>query len=438
MRRALYPALLMMALARAAHGQGGDVPATTLPEMLTLDDALKIFRARGLDLLIADAAVQSAEGDTKIAGAIPNPSISVGWLHAFFNTGASMFTGADGVSLGLGDSAAIENSLSGKRGLKLAVADSALKVARLSRSDAQRTLEFQVKQVYIQAVLARDALDFALEIQKSNDQTFNLNQLRFQKGAISEADEAKVEATKLESDQAVDSATQALRVAKVSLAFLLGVRGPIPDFKVEQDLPKYSVPPSLVSASPESLLREAYDHRPDLRAYAAQRERAEAAIRLARRARFPDLSLNFSYSQQGGAGDSNPVSPPTIGLAIGGTLPIFYLQSGEIKKAEADLRTQTVARAKVEAQVSADVETAFTNFTATRQLVERMEKRLLDRVKRARDLMQLSYTKGNASLLEFLDAQRQYIATNVEYLQDLTNYWTAVYQLEQAVGVDLR
>ena len=40
--------------------------------------------------------------------------------------------------------------------------------------------------------------------------------------------------------------------------------------------------------------------------------------------------------------------------------------------------------------------------------------------------------------MDFLDAQRTYIATNVEYLQDLTNYWTAVFQLEQAVGMELR
>jgi cobalt-zinc-cadmium efflux system outer membrane protein len=42
------------------------------------------------------------------------------------------------------------------------------------------------------------------------------------------------------------------------------------------------------------------------------------------------------------------------------------------------------------------------------------------------------------NLIDFLDAQRTFIATNLEYLQDLTNYWTAVFALEQAVGVELR
>ena len=48
------------------------------------------------------------------------------------------------------------------------------------------------------------------------------------------------------------------------------------------------------------------------------------------------------------------------------------------------------------------------------------------------------YRKGAASLLDFLDAERTYIATNLEYRQDLAAYWDAVYQLEQATAVKLR
>jgi cobalt-zinc-cadmium efflux system outer membrane protein len=140
----------------------------------------------------------------------------------------------------------------------------------------------------------------------------------------------------------------------------------------------------------------------------------------------------------GGGTFSSNTTPPTLVVGISGNLPVFYQQQGEINKAQADFRTQELTRAKTEAQVVSDVETAWTNFLSTKKLVERMENRLLDRAKRARDLVEIQFRKGAASLLEYLDAQRTYIATNQEYLQDLTNYWTAVYQLEQAVGTDLR
>jgi cobalt-zinc-cadmium efflux system outer membrane protein len=343
-------------------------------------------------------------------------------------------------SLDLGDNAAIEDSLSGKRHLRLKTARAALAAARMSRADAQRTLEFQVKQVYIQAVLARDALDFALEVQKSSTLTFEKVQLRYEKGAISEADEAKIETAKLEADQAVDLASQALRAAKVSLAFLLGVRNLVPDYRVEQDLPKFSTSPKLQAATREQLLAEAMDRRPDLRAQRFQRERAEASLALAKRLRFPDLnlSLGFSYAANAGGTFSSNTTPPTLLAGISGNIPLFYQQQGEIRKADADTRTQSLQLAKQTAQVVSDVETAWASFDGTRKLVGRMEARLLERSKRARDLVAVQYDKGAVSLLELLDAQRQYIATNVEYLQDLANYWTAVFLLEQAVGMDLR
>ena len=54
-------------------------PPVEIPAKLTLDDALTTFRARGFQLLIAEAAVMSAEGDEKIAGAVPNPGLNVGY-----------------------------------------------------------------------------------------------------------------------------------------------------------------------------------------------------------------------------------------------------------------------------------------------------------------------------------------------------------------------
>jgi len=67
-----------------------------------------------------------------------------------------------------------------------------------------------------------------------------------------------------------------------------------------------------------------------------------------------------------------------------------------------------------------------------------MEKQLKPAAERAFSITRLQYDKGAATLMDFLDAQRTYIATNVEYLQDLANYWTAVYQVEEAVGMELR
>jgi cobalt-zinc-cadmium efflux system outer membrane protein len=446
--RALLAAPLALAATLALEPRALPSPAApappAIPAHLTLDDALRLFREKGLDLIISEAGVASAEGDVAAAGAVPNPTLGASFSHAFTYQPAGMCDGAtctaNGVGLDLNDNNAIEDSLSGKRGLRQRVARAAYQAARQTRADAQRNLEFQVKQQYIQAVLARDQLDFAAEVQASTAKTLELTQLRYQKGAVSEADEAKAETAKLEADQAASAAGRALAVGKLGLAFLLGVRGAVPAFEVDADLPKYAVPSGLAGATAGALLTGALDARPDLKAQRLQRDRAEAGVALARRLRFPDMALDINYQQagSGGIGTNAPLTPPTLTIGLSLPVPLFYQQQGEIKKAEADLKLQEAQAAKVEAQVTSDVAVAHANFAAAKEQVERMQTRLLERARRARDLVDFQYQKGAASLLELLDAQRTYVATNVEYLNDLGAYWVAVFQLEQAVGTPAR
>ena len=57
--------------------------------------------------------------------------------------------------------------------------------------------------------------------------------------------------------------------------------------------------------------------------------------------------------------------------------------------------------------------------------------------RRARDITDLQYRAGAATLIDFLDAERTFIQTNTEYFDDLANYWTAVFQIEAAAGVEM-
>jgi cobalt-zinc-cadmium efflux system outer membrane protein len=67
-----------------------------------------------------------------------------------------------------------------------------------------------------------------------------------------------------------------------------------------------------------------------------------------------------------------------------------------------------------------------------------MQGRLLERARRARDLVRVQYEKGAASLLELLDAQRTFAQTHAEYLQDLHDLWLAHFKLLAAVGREPR
>jgi cobalt-zinc-cadmium efflux system outer membrane protein len=323
--------------------------------------------------------------------------------------------------------------LTGKRGLRVKAARAALAAARMGRADAERNLVAQVKQQYVQVVLAKATLDFNRTVQETMTKTLELNKLRYPR-LIDEGGLARVEIQKLEADQSVSTSAMSLRQAQVGLAFLLGVRTNTPDFAVEKTLLTFRVPTALEGKDERSLFELALGNRPDLKAQGYQRARALEALALARRTQIPDVTLSVQYSQIGtGQGVASPMA---ILFGAQMNLPVFYQQQGEVRRAHADLDTQALLYDKTIAQVASDLSSAWAAFNANRELVQRMESTLLSRARTARDILEKQYRAGSATLMDFLDAERTYIATNLEYLTDLTQYWTALFQLEQAVGVE--
>ncbi len=453
---ALFLSLLAAFWPARAHA-GGVVPAATeLPPTLSLDDALRIFKRRGLDLLIAEAATRGAEGAVTSAGEIANPVVSTSVGNAItystsnFSKSNCLQSGAQCTpwiyNIGLSDSAALEDAISGKRDLRLKIARNALAAAKMSRADAERTIAFQVKTAYLTVAQAVVAYKFAKDTAASNATTLKKFRDRFQSGAINEGDLQRIETQKLESEQALDAADQTLRQARVGLAFLLGVRGEVPDFDVDPKVLDFAVPAALRDATAAGLLHTAVDHRPDLLAAGYQVSSAEAQVALVKRQKFPDISLgvNYAWGGFGGVSTNGPVGPQTVTFSLTAPIPIFNQLQGEQRQAEAQYDANALLHAKAAAQVVNDVSGGLAAYAAARKMVERMEgpRRegggLLASAKGAFESVAIQYEKGAASLTDYLDALRTYIATKTEYIGDLAGYWTAVFQLEQAVATDLR
>ena len=456
-RGAILGLVLAFGLSLSARAARADaVPsAVELPPKLSLDEALRLLSERGLDVLIADAGTRAAEGGVRAAGAVPNPVGSASIGNAFTYTANRFSTSdchANGAAcspwiynVGINDSAALEDTLSGKRDLRLTVARNALAAAKMARADAKRTLELSVKTTYLQIAQATLALKFSRDVAGTEETALARARDRYTGGAINEGELERIEAEKLEADQAVDGATYALRSARVALAFLLGVRGAVPDFDVETHVLDYAVPVGLRDATELGLLRLAFEHRPDLAGSGYDKQRAAAALDLVRRQRFPDIALgvNYAWGGYGGVSTNGPIQSPTLTFGVSGPIPVFYALAGEERQAQAELDASALGQAKAVSEVVSDVATSFAAFASARRLVERMEgpRRdgggLLQSSRGAFEIVATQYEKGAGSLTDYLDALRTYIAVKNEYFDALTRYWTSVYELEAAVAWEL-
>lgn len=379
------------------------IPAS-IPSQLSLEEALNIFRSRGLDLLIAQAGIAQAEGDLRVAGASPSPQIglSTGKSQGFTPQLPGQSDRAYGATISEGGS--IVDSLCGHRKLRISVAEAALRGAKLGREDALRTVGAQVKIQFLQMALAKLNLDLSTQTRDAAHRTLELVKKRFSAGTVSEVDVSKAQLDSLATEQVLENSRQALEVARANLAFLLGERSIVPSFETIGSFEHPKMPTELAAATPESLLPVAREHRPDLLASKAQLEKSEAALSLAKRDWVPDSQLSLGVSQQGTG--ENALQPRTWTLGLNVILPSPRRVHGEIARASADIEFQRFTQQKIQAQVAMDLTSGWFSFQGGRSRLTRMEGNYLEQSKKVYDLVTFQYERGAASLLEVLDAQR--------------------------------
>jgi cobalt-zinc-cadmium efflux system outer membrane protein len=115
-------------------------------------------------------------------------------------------------------------------------------------------------------------------------------------------------------------------------------------------------------------------------------------------------------------------------------LPFFDRNQGEIARTGYAITQAREQEKFADGQVLTDVRDAFETLHSNDQIVGLYRSGYLDEARQSRDISEYSYRHGAASLLDFLDAERSYRATELAYRQALASYLVAVEQLREAVG----
>jgi len=116
-------------------------------------------------------------------------------------------------------------------------------------------------------------------------------------------------------------------------------------------------------------------------------------------------------------------------------IPIFNRNQGEIARTNYAINQAQELELAANDQVMSDVLNAYEAVRDNDQVISLYRAGYLDAAKESRDISEYSYKRGAASLLDYLDAERSYRATELAYRQSLAAYLTAVEQLREAVGV---
>jgi cobalt-zinc-cadmium efflux system outer membrane protein len=388
---------------------------------ITLEDATRLALEHNQSLRAQRLAVDQAKASEITAALKPNPVFTN--LNEDFPLLSPNFLTLDNLQNNqeFTDSVTYTIERGGKRLKRVQVAQDTTDVTVKTVADNERQLKFQVAQGFIDALLARSNFEFAKEDLKDFLQVVGINQKRMEAGDISEADYLKIKLQQLQFEQDVSAAQVALVQGKAALRQLVGYDTVPEDFELVGDLKHTKYAPTLADLEKEALLS-----RPDYLAAQSSVKLANDTVTLAYGNRARDLTVESEYKRNG------PVNGLGFGLSI--EIPIHDRNQGEIARSKVAARQALESAESVRIGVLTDVRSAYAGYKTADEVASLYESGYLDQASQSREISNYAYQRGAASLLDLLDAERSYRATQLAYRQALAAYMSSTEQIHFVVG----
>jgi len=309
-----------------------------------------------------------------------------------------------------------------KRELRLESARNGTAIAESQWDDERRTLLFNLRNSFVQAMQAKAVAGVARESLAYYDRLLAVSGDRFRAGDIARVDFDRLQLQRVQFETDVQTAEVNVRTAKIQLLALMNDRTPVEQFDVTGPF-EFGEPRTTLDELHEAALAS----RPDLRLAAQSVDKAKTDYRLAVANGSTDPTFSMDFGR-------NPPIPVYMGFSITIPLRIFDRNQGEKARTQLDVRRTERLREASNAQVFSDVDSAWATLNSNLGLLRPYKARYLDLATSVRETVSYAYQHGGSSLLDFLNAQNEYRSTYLNYLNLIGSYLTAANQLNLAVG----
>ncbi len=392
------------------------------PVKITLEQAIDMALKHNHTLQAARTTIQQNQAAEITANLRPNPTFFTDWEYLPISPtpGESVASYLQSSTEGdVGLSYLIERGK--KRQRRLEAARDATAVTRSQVRDNERGVAFQVGSLFINAQLAESTLELAQRDLKSFQQTVDIGEVQFKDGAMSENDYLKIKLQLVQFETDVQQALVNRAQALSDLRQQLGYESVPADYDIAGNFEYRPIAVSL-----EELQAKALENRPDLRAAVLGVTAANSQYALAKANGKQDPTVSANYSHVNG------ISAATWSFSI--PLAIFDRNQGNIAQTRIAIRQAEEQRKAAAGQVLTDVKDAYEAMKESAQVAQLYRSTYVDVAQKSRDISEYAYRRGAIALLDFLDAERSYRATQLAYRQAVAAYLAAVEQLRQAVG----
>jgi outer membrane protein, heavy metal efflux system len=382
---------------------------------------IELLLTSNLDYLAEKYNLDIAVARTEMAKIFPDPVLSFDRSAAFQNKvhGDNSFSGEISESIELGY----------KRKARIGVAES------------ERDIAGALLDNYLRNFLTDASMDYLEAMKQDYLAGVMLNSYQMMK-ELSDADSIRL---KLGSIKAIDAAQSKIEAGIIYNSFIQTDAERMNSFiKLSTRISKYAgdtlfVPGSRFENkirlfSPDSLLAEALSKRADLKAAEISIDYYKRFLKLAESERKTsvDLRIGADESYTG----NNMFSPSAYNLYTGISIPLKFsnLYKGDLKIARYQIAQGEFQRSQVEIKVKNEVIEAYNRYYSLCRQVENFNNGLLLKSKEVLSGKMYSYSRGETSLLEVLNAQRTYNDLQTSYIETMFDCFSALVELGRVTG----
>jgi cobalt-zinc-cadmium efflux system outer membrane protein len=407
------------------------------PTRLTLTQAREAARTVSSEVRAARAAVAAAAGRERQAGAYANPTLS----YDREQTSASGGSNSHNI-------AALEQRVEfgGIRGARI-------DAARLRREAAEERLAAVVAQVDFETarayalVLATDRrATLAEQAAEAFGQALGVSERRLAAGDVSGYANRRL---RLEAARYATLRAEALlsrRTARLELAALVGdSASSITAVRLEllDSLPSNTAPLSrTVSGAagaphtvPDSLIALAFGARADLRVLEREAAAARADAQQAARERIPVPAFSVGFKNEHIAGVPGQSTGFVAGVSL--PLPLWDRRAGTIAATDAESARRAAESDALKRRIAREVGDAYDAYVALGTQLRTLAPHVGAETSAAMRAVQVAYSEGEVTLVEWLDAVRAYQEAESSYATLRGEALIRRAELERAVGLAL-
>lgn len=377
---------------------------------------------RNLDYIYEKYNVKIADAKIETAKIFQNPSFSLDW------SGDKENNSINGYSISGELSKTFELGQKRKARIDLAKSESQLTNALLN--DFFKNLQADATLDYLNALKQNYLFKVMLNSYQTMKALADADSIRLTLGMIKSIDafQSKIEAGILLNDLMQKDADR-----KNSFLQLSNQTSSFHNDTLCVPLDKFDKPLRIFILG--DLLTISLNNRADLLVAKSNLNFCQKQLTLTKKERIMDIDFNVGISNS--YLNSGFSTPTLTAIYSGVSVPLKFsnFNKGEIKIAQYQVEQSELQYKQVEIKIQNEVIQTYNQYISLYKQVENYDQGLLEQAKIVLNGKIYSYSRGETSLLEVLNAQRTYNDLQTSYYETLYNCYAALVELERAVGI---